>query len=91
MFLTFCAPTRSGYSSSREDLKPVFGEDFMSKTTKLEVNDEDEIGLYTPSGQPGFWLAGADFTTSRILLKQLGLQIQARHIGLVSEDFSPVR
>jgi hypothetical protein len=44
---------RTGYHSAREDLKPIFGEDVISKVSKLQVDEEDEVNLYRPSGQAG--------------------------------------
>jgi hypothetical protein len=41
---------RTGYGDARDDLKPIFGEDVISKTRPLNLNREDELGIYNTSG-----------------------------------------
>lgn len=76
----------TGYHDAREDLKHVFGEDIMTKTSSLRLNQEDELGFFNPSGQAGLWFAAGDCGTSRAFTKQLGLQIQAWQLGLITDE-----
>ncbi|CCM05263.1 uncharacterized protein FIBRA_07473 [Fibroporia radiculosa] len=78
----------TGFGDPRVNLKETFSAEVIDRTNPVwGLDHEGEIwGSYRPTGHPGFWYAAGDFSAARALTKQLGLQLQARQLGLVSDD-----
>ncbi|KII84019.1 hypothetical protein PLICRDRAFT_46820 [Plicaturopsis crispa FD-325 SS-3] len=76
----------TGYHSSRESLKDLFGSEVIEQTNEMwGLDEESEVrGSYRRSGHPGLWYGAGDFSVSRSLSKQLALQIKAIELGLMA-------
>lgn len=73
----------TGWVSIREDLKTLFGEEPIEKTTEIwGIGEDGEIRAgYKFSGQPGLWYAWGGLNHSRFYSKQLALFIKAIELG----------
>ncbi|KLO16763.1 dimethylaniline monooxygenase [Schizopora paradoxa] len=73
----------TGWVSIREDLKEVFGEEAIQKTSEIwGIGEDGEIHAgYNFSGQPGLWYTWGGFNHSRFYSKHLALFIKAIELG----------
>ncbi|KZP29883.1 FAD/NAD(P)-binding domain-containing protein [Athelia psychrophila] len=74
----------TGYSSWRDHMKKIFGNEVIDSTKEMwGLDEEDEIrGAYRPTGHPALWYAAGDFADSRFASKQMALHIKAALLNL---------
>ncbi|KAJ7049309.1 dimethylaniline monooxygenase [Mycena amicta] len=77
----------TSYNSIRDDLRPLFGDAVIDKTSPLwGLDDEGELkGCYRASGYPHLWFAAGNFAISRFFSKQLALEIKAIELGVYKD------
>ncbi|TBU32891.1 FAD/NAD(P)-binding domain-containing protein [Dichomitus squalens] len=75
----------TGYLQMKETNRALLGDDIVDRTGELYgLDEEGELkASYRQSGHPGLWYATGDFYQSRFMSKILGLQLQARQLGIV--------
>ncbi|KAJ7663499.1 FAD/NAD-P-binding domain-containing protein [Mycena rosella] len=76
----------TSYESARDTMRGLFGDAIIDQTSVVWGTDEEgELnGCYRASGHPGLWFAAGDFSISRFRSKQLGLEIKAIELGLLT-------
>lgn len=79
----------TGYQGQKEAMRPMLGDAVTDRIGPVwGFDDEGELaGMWRPTGQSGLWFLAGGLAQCRIFSKVLALQIKARLLGIVPENY----